>query len=100
VENRTISNAVNASATTSNAAFFYSASIPTNSSFYTASDKEAVVLRTGDRSADFHEVAGPMQFRVSHRVGNRYTGPENDFHTNDQQESTSHTDRYTGNVLS
>jgi hypothetical protein len=45
-------------------------------------------------------VTGPKQFRVSHRVGNRYTGPENDFHTDDQNEAIAHADRYVGKALS
>jgi hypothetical protein len=100
VENRMISNAATATVATNNAAFIYSASTPGNRSFYVSDDKNAEVLRTGQRSADFHEVTGPKQFRVSHRVGNRYTGPENDFHTDDQHEAIAHANRYVGKALS
>jgi hypothetical protein len=98
LENRMINNA--ATVDTSNAAHIYMASTPANRSYYISSDKDAVVLRTGKASAEYHEVTGPKQFRVSHRVGNRYTGPENDFHTDDQQEAISHADRYVGKALS
>lgn len=95
-----ISNAATATVATSNAAYIYRAATPANRSHYISSDKDAVVLRTGNASADDHEVTGPKEFRVSHRVGNRYTGPENDFHTDDQQEAIAHADHYVGNKLS
>jgi hypothetical protein len=100
LENRMISNAPTATVATNNAAHIYMATTPANRWHYLSSDKEAVVLRTGKASTDYHEVTGPMQFRVSHRVGNRYTGPENDFHTNDQLEAIAHADRYVGKKLS
>jgi hypothetical protein len=100
VENRMISNAVTATVATSNAAHIYTATTPANRSYYVSSDKDAVVQRTGKASDHYHEVTGPKQFRVSHRVGNRYTGPENDFHTDDQNEAIAHADRYVGKALS
>jgi len=100
VENRMFSNAATATAATHNAAHIYTATTPANRPFYLSDDKDAVVQRTGKASAEYHEVTGPKLFRVSHRVGNRYTGPENDFHTDDQQEAIAHADRYVGKTLS
>ena len=100
VETRMIINAATAAVATKNAAFIYSASTPGNRSYYLPDDKNAQVLRTGQCSVDFHEVAGPKQFRVAHCVGNKYTGPENDFHTDDQNEAIAHADHYVGKKLS